>query len=354
MLVKVGHPDGTGQPDRDNVRAVPDSIAPDAAEPDATGPGTARPAPAEPSWGQVLATTIRLWVARHWRVLAAVITAAAVAVAALAFSGVFSSDNSPVSGSQPTAKAGSAGGAAQAAATPQDQAAAWVASQVTNTAIIGCDPAVCAALEARGVAAGRLMTLAAGSACPQGASVVVTSSAAASQYAPAVIASFGSGGSRIEVRAVEPGGPAAYQAALTSDLAARVSAGSQLLGNPRITFTAQDAAQLQAGQVDSRVLVTLAALSSQRSFTVTAFGDAGPGADVLYREVTITSGSAASQEAELTADLQLVRAQVQPYLPANAGIAHPAASPAALSIGFAAPSPLGLLTATLDAARSGS
>jgi len=340
MLVKVGNPDGAAGPDGDSVRPVPDSA----------GPDSARPASTEPSWGQVLATTIRLWVARRWRVLAAVVTAAAVAVVALAFSGVFSTSGTPASKSQPTTKAG----VPQAAMTPQDQAAAWVASQVTSNAIIGCDPAACTALEAHGVGAGRLMTLAAGSASPQGASVVVTSSAAAGQYAPAVVASFGSGGSRIEVRAVEPGGPAAYQAALKSDLAARVSAGTQLLKNPRITFTAQDAAQLQAGQVDSRVLATLAALSSQRSFTVTAFGDAAPGADVLYREVTIISGSTASEEAELTADLQLVNAQVQPYLPASAAIARPAASPAALSIGFAAPSPLGLLTATLDAVPSGS
>jgi hypothetical protein len=229
-----------------------------------------------------------------------------------------------------------------------------VASQVTSNAIIGCDPAACAALEARGVGAARLMTLTADAAGPQGASVVVTSSAAAGQYAPAVIASFGSGGSQIEVRAVEPGGAAAYQAALTADLAARVSAGTQLLKNPRITFTGQDAAQLQAGQVDSRVLATLAALSSLRSFTVTAFGDAAPGADVLYRQVTITSGAGATQLAELTADLQLVKAQVQPYLPVSAGIARPAASPAALSFAFAAPGPLGLLTATVDAARSAS
>ena len=46
--------------------------------------------------------------------------------------------------------------------------------------------------------------------------------------------------------------------------------------------------QLRAGEVDARVLATLAALSSQHSFTVTAFGDAAPGAATLYREVTIT------------------------------------------------------------------
>lgn len=50
----------------------------------------------------------------------------------------------------------------------------------------------------------------------------------------------------------------------------------------------------------------------------------------------------------LTAALALVRAQVPPYLPAQAVIGQPAG----LSIEYAAPSPLGLLTAVLDADRS--
>ena len=80
-----------------------------------------------------------------------------------------------------------------------------------------------------------------------------------------MIASFGSGSAQIDVRAAEPGGAAAYETALRADLAARMSAGSQLLRNNRIHFTAQDAAQLRAGQVDTRLLATLAALSSQYS-----------------------------------------------------------------------------------------
>ena len=125
----------------------------------------------------------------------------------------------------------------------------------------------------------------------------------------------------------------------------RTSAGSQLLRNNRIHFTAQDAAQLRAGQVDARLLATLAVLSSQYSFSVTAFGGASPGVTALYREATIT---AAGQD--LTAALTLLKAQVPPFLPAQAAITPPAAAPAALTIGYAAPSPLGLLTAVLDVA----
>jgi hypothetical protein len=220
---------------------------------------------------------------------------------------------------------------------------------VSGDVIIACDPAACAALQAQGVSAGRLMPLQAAVPDPKGATLVVTSSSSAviSQYAPALVASFGSGPAQVDVRAAEPGGAGAYQSALRSDLAARVSAGTQLLKNKRITFTAQDAVQLQAGQVDARVLATLAALASESSFTVAAFGDAAPGVATLYREVTITSNNAAG----LTADLALVKAQVQPYLPAQAGIAHTAAGQDVLNAAFSAPSPLGLLTAVLDVAH---
>jgi len=200
---------------------------------------------------------------------------------------------------------------------------------------------MCTVLQAQGMTAGRLMPLTPGAPDPGGATVVVTSSAAAEAYAPALIASFGSGAAQIDVRATEPGGAAAYGTALRADLAARMSAGAQLLRNSRIRFTAQDVAQLRAGEVDARLLATLAALSSQYSFSVTAFGHASPGVAVLYRGVTISGASK-----NLTAALTLVKAQVPPYLPAQAGLVPPAG----LSIEFAAPSPLGLLTAVLDRA----
>jgi hypothetical protein len=90
--------------------------------------------------------------------------------------------------------------------------------------------------------------------------------------------------------------------------------------------------------VDARLLATLAALASQYSFRVTAFGDAAPGAPVLFRQVAITGRG-------LAAALAMVRAQNPPYLPAHAA----AVGQTGLSIEFAAPSPLGLLSPVLDA-----
>jgi hypothetical protein len=309
------------------------------------------PRTAEPSWGRVLATTVRLFVARRWRTgTAAALATALVAVAALWFTGVLAGAAAPaarVSVRSP-APAGNAVPLSSGAAT-RSRAAAWIAGQVGANAIIACYPDMCAVLQAHGVMAGRLMPLRTAAASPRGAGLLVTSpstrSQGADEYAPAVIASFGSGDTRVDVRAAEPGGTPAYAAARRADLQARRSAGSQLLQNRRLEFTARDAGQLRAGAVDSRLLATLAALASQHSFRVTGFGAAAPGVQVLFRAATLTSSG--NGTAALGAAAALVRAQAPPYLPANVTIVQLATGQTALTIEFAAPSPLGLLTAVL-------
>ena len=306
----------------------------------------------EPSWARVLATTVKLWLlrrptARRW--LAGVFLAlAVVAVAVLQVSGGFTQTAGPAGRVRAPADTGhSMPLAAQA------EAVAWIAGQVSSVATVGCYPVMCAALQAQGVPAGRLVPVQPGSADLPRAQVVVTSASAgrqlADRYAPALIASFGSGGSRIEVRATEPGGVAAYRAALRADLAARKSAGTELLRNRHLLFTPPGAAQLLAGQVDSRLLAMLAAVSSQYQFRVTAFSDAAPGAQVPFRQMTISG----DRTADLAVALAMVRAQNPPYLPAHAAIIRPDTGPTALSIEFAAPSPLGLLTPVLTVQREG-
>ena len=259
------------------------------------------PARAELSWGRVLATTIKLatlrrlrsagfgspaiarrqgrdwfrWggghlyqlAARRWRLTGLLLLAlAVVASGAVQFTGVIVGTASPAarrpaSGNPPADRADPAGGPAisalAAGAAVRSQAAAWIASQVSGDAMVACDPGMCAALQAQGIPAGRLL-LWPRAASPLGASLVVASppvsSQPADQYAPALIAGFGSGATRIEVRATEPGGAAAYESALRADLAARRAAGSQLLRNWHIQFTAPDVARLRAGRVDSRLL----------------------------------------------------------------------------------------------------
>src|SRR4029077_17752275 len=159
----------------------------------------------EPSWGQVVATTVKLWLlrrptARRWLLAAVFLALAVVAVAVLQVSGVFARTAGPAG--RVRAAAGTGHGMPLAA---QAEAVAWIASQVSNAAMVGCYPVMCAALQGQGVPAGRLVPVQPGSADQPRAQVVVTSASAgrqlADRYAPALIASFGSGGSRIEVRA---------------------------------------------------------------------------------------------------------------------------------------------------------
>ena len=367
-----------------------------AAEPAPTvgNPKTLPAARAEPSWGQVVATTVSLWLSRRmpgsradrrrrgglgrpsWHLshraarglwLATLVLAlAAVAVTVLRFSGTSTATARSASpGRIHPARTGQDAAVRARAARAQAaraQAAGWIAGQVSSDEIIACDPAMCAALQARGVAAGRLRPVgpttngSADLAGLSGAGVIVASASIRSrfgsqlsdQYAPVLLASFGSGASLIEVRAAFPGGVAAYSSAVRADAAARKSAGAQLLRSQRIMASPQGAAQLRAGEVDSRLLVMLAALASLQRLRVLAFGDASPGvqvppADLPLREVTITSAGGRGGTAGLAPVLAMVRAQRATYQPAFASIVGSAAGQPELVIEFGAPSPLGLL-----------
>jgi hypothetical protein len=228
------------------------------------------------------------------------------------------------------------------AADIRAQAAAWVAAQVGNDQSIACDPVMCTALGAHGIASGRLMPLGPGTNAAS-ATVVVTSAADHAQAGTVPLASFGTGSRQVEVRAAAPGGAAGYAKALAADLASRRSGGTQLLHSKSIQAGAEAAAQLQAGQVDSRILIMLAMLASQHSWRVVAFGGSSPGvalADAPLRQVTITGNDAKT----VAAALALVHAQQAPYAPAQATIVRLAGGQPGLRIDFAAPGPLGLLT----------
>ena len=308
-----------------------------------------RTPPRVPSWGRVLATTIGLWASRRLRgvrrpllllVIGALVLSAA-AVGAVRLAGASPRPARAASPGRPhqVLPAGAAAAAAVASSV-RAQAAAWVAGQVSGDETIGCNPLMCAALRAHGVAASRLLP--AGSGTP-GADVIVASAPARPQDAPVLLASFGSGASLIEVRATAPGGAAAYQPALAADLAARRSAGAQLLHSRRLEAGAQGARQLQAGEVDSRLLIMLTMLASLHPWRVIAFADASPGVPLAaapFRQVIIASTDGRA----LGAALALVRAQHGPYQPVQATTVRLAGGQQGLLIDFAAPSPLGMLT----------
>jgi hypothetical protein len=225
----------------------------------------------------------------------------------------------------------------------RDQAAAWVTRQVSGAAIIACDPAMCAALAQRGVPAGNLLVLGPGAGDPLGSDVVVGTAAVrglfgarlAAVYAPEVLASFGTGPARIDVRVVAPDGSAAYRRALAADRQARQAAGRQLLHDRRLAASPAARAALAAGQVDARLLITLAALAASQPVQVTAFGapdpGASPGLPLRTAELTAPAGTAHRM-------LAFLRAQRSPYLPAYVGLTG-----SVLTVAFGAPAPLGLL-----------
>ncbi len=242
-------------------------------------------------------------------------------------------------GSKPTTKAP---GRAVAAPT---LAVAWVARQVSRTAIVACDPVMCRALRASGV--DRLLVLGPRTTDPLRSQVMIATAAVrsefgsslASSYAPSVIASFGSGSARIDIRVVAPSGPAAYQAALNTDLQNRKQAGADLLGSSRVVASATARRQMLAGEVTSQLLIVITNLASLHPVDILSFGDSAPGASpgIPLRSAELAeTGTADAQQM-----LAFLQGQKPPYLPALIETIRPGGHPVLL-IEFAAPSPLGL------------
>ena len=235
-----------------------------------------------------------------------------------------------------------------AAYAVREQAAAWVAGQVSGGAVLSCDPAMCAALAQRGVPAGNLLVLGPGAGDPLGSAVVVETAAVrnifggrlASVYAPEVLASFGTGATRIEVRIVAPDGTAAYRRALAADIAARRTAGIELLRDPRLAVTPSARGALIAGQVDARLLITLAALAATGPVRVDGFAGRGPGEST---GLPLRTADIAAPAATARRMLAFVRAQRSPYLASHADLTPGPGGEYVLTVEFGAPAPLGML-----------
>jgi hypothetical protein len=250
--------------------------------------------------------------------------------------------------------AGSAASARQAAV--RGATAAWIARQLSPGAVVSCDQAMCAALRARGLPARDLLVLGSLSPDPRHSAVVVETATVRALFgtsldqawAPAVLASFGSGPAGITVRVVASHGVVAYQTALAGDLAAAKAAGARLLAGRRITVPAAARAQLAAGLVDLRLLSALTALSGHLPVSLVSFGPAGPGASggvpLLFADLSQTSQ--VSHAAGLT-QAAYVRS-VRSYLDGLETTIRPVRTlpvmlpdgQAVLRVEFAAPSPL--------------
>jgi len=303
----------------------------------------------DPSWPTVARTTVRLWFDRHYarrgghrRLVMAVSALAAMAIGAgvtLAFTQ--SGTGTPRAGPR-------APNAIQVAQNDRQQAAWWITSQVASDIVVACDLEMCNQLQKSGFPAARLMPLQPTSPDPLGAQLVVATpvirnqfgSRLASVYAPLVLASFGSGGERVDVRYIAPDGSKAFEAQMATDQKNRMAAGEQLLANNHVQASADAQKVLLAGQVDPRLLVTLGTLAGLMPIRLVAFDDPSPGAssDVPLRGAEIGAVAATG----LPAMVAFLKAQQDLYAPAVARITQIANGQHVVTVRYDAPGPMGL------------
>jgi hypothetical protein len=304
---------------------------------------------ADPSWPTVASTTVRLWFDRHYRrrtgrrrlvlALSALVAMALGAGVTLAFT---QRETGSAQVSRPTPNA------IQVAQADRQQAARWIAREVASNIVVGCDLEMCNQLQKIGFPGARLMQLQPTAPDPLGAQVVVATpvirnqfgTRLASVYAPLVIASFGSGAERVDIRYIAPDGSKAFEVQLVTDRKNRIAAGQQLLANNHVQASADARKALLAGQVDPRLLVTLGTLAGLMPIQLVAFDDPSPGAssDVPLRGAEL--GTSAS--AGLPAMVAFLRAQQDQYAPAVASIIQIANGQHVVTVRYAAPGPMGL------------
>jgi Protein kinase domain len=240
-----------------------------------------------------------------------------------------------------------------AEATVREQAINWILAQVSRAVIVSCDPRICMELGSKGFPSADLETLGSASTDPLGSALVIATATVRAQfagrlatvYAPAIIATFGSGNARIDVRLVYPGGTATYTAVEQSALRARKAADAQLLANSHLSVSATARAQLLSGDIDPRLPMLLAAMAGIHPVRIVDFVDQSPGGGPasLLRSVDLAATDAAThltRAAYLNWMQAFVEAQTAQYLPAWAQPITPLNGQAVLRIGYQAPSPL--------------
>ena len=240
--------------------------------------------------------------------------------------------------------------AAEAAA--RTQAVAWILQQVSRAAVVSCDPQVCTDLASRGFPSANLLTLGPESTDPLGSALVVATATVRNQfgshlavYAPAIIASFGTGNARIDIRWAYPGGAKAYRAALPAALRVRKAADAQLLTNSNIGLSATARAQLLSGQVDPRLPLLIVIMAHSHPLRIVDFASKSPGGGPasLLRSVDLATADGAAQltrTAYLTWMHRFIGAQRAQYRPAWSRQVTLGTGQAVLRIGYDAPSPL--------------
>jgi serine/threonine protein kinase len=240
--------------------------------------------------------------------------------------------------------------AAEAAA--RTHAITWILHQVGPAAIVSCDTEVCADLVSNGFPPSQVSALGPGSNDPLGSTLLVATATVRNQfgrllavYAPALIASFGTGNARIDIWWLYPGGAAAYHPALPSALRSRQGAGAQLLTNGNIRLSNAAKEQLLSGQVDPSIPELLAIMAHSHPVYVVDFASQSPGggpASLLRWMDLATTVKAAhlTRAAYLGWMRSFIDTQRAEYRPVWVQRVTLRTGQAVLRIGYGAPSPL--------------
>jgi hypothetical protein len=217
---------------------------------------------------------------------------------------------------------------------------------------------MCQALRSHGVLASRLYQLGPQTTSPLRAGIIIATAAVRAQfgnvlgavYAPAVLASFGFGPDRIDIRQTAQHGAAAYRAMLRSDLANRKASGAQLLHSGRIAAAPIARRQLASGEVDGRLLIAIAQMAAAHPMFIVDFGIPAPGAGpaIPLRQADLAEDAHAHHLGHVSAGyvrsmVSFLHAQHGAFRPARVQTVHVANGLTVLRIQFTAPSPLGLL-----------
>ena len=210
-------------------------------------------------------------------------------------------------------------------------------------------------LQAHGIPEGRLQPVGGSNTAPLGTDLIVSTAAVRGEfgarlstvYAPVVLASFGTGSAQTAIRVVAPYGALAYMRNLRADVAQRAFAGHQLLQNSRFHASGPARRALAAGQVDSRLLATFAAMARLYRVDVVNFSPAASGASwgMPLRTADIApAGPEIRHRPNTVASLALfMRNQLAQYQPTSATPVRLASGRLVLRVEYGAPSPLGLL-----------
>jgi predicted Ser/Thr protein kinase len=169
-------------------------------------------------------------------------------------------------------------------AAVRNRAVTWIMHQVSQATVVACDVQVCTDLHSRGMPYANLLTLGPQSNDPLGASLVVDTAAIRAQFrdrlhvwAPAIIAAFGSGNARIEIRLEFPGGATSYRADQPKYARARKLIDAQLLTNNHIKLSPMAKAQLRSGNIDTRLPELIAFMVHYHPLQIVDFADQSPG-----------------------------------------------------------------------------